>query len=167
MAASDPLPTSLSLDAARDTVLVFGIGNTLRGDDGLGPLVAERLADTFTTGTMTVTPCHQLTFDFAQPISHSQCVILVDAAVGGVPGTIACKRVAPQGDLPHTMLHHMEPEALLASTQALYGSVPPTFLWTVVGEQFDFGETLSPVVEGAIPELIERLTAFIEDCFAD
>lgn len=142
-------------------VLVIGYGNTLRGDDGFGPCAAEQLAATLPTEYVTIMTCHQLTLDLAEIISRADCVILLDAAVGETPGQIAWMRVTPRGDQPHTMLHYMEPGALLAGTQALYGKIPPTYLWTVVGTSFDYTETLSPAVERAIPEVIERLKDFI------
>lgn len=146
-------------------VLVIGYGNALRGDDALGLRVADRLAETFAseceTGNMTVTPTHQLTFDLAEAVSRARCVILVDAATGDQPGTIACRSITPQRDGTNAMLHHMQPEALLASAAALYGSVPPTFLWTVTGEQFDVGAQLSPAVQAALPALETQLTTFV------
>jgi len=149
---------------------VIGYGNALRGDDALGPLLADRLADTFTSeceaGTMIVTPTQQLTFDLAETVSRARCVILVDAAVGDPPGAIACRDITPQGDLAPSMLHHMQPEALLSSAAALYGSAPTTALWTVNGQHFDVGATLSPPVQAALPMLEAQLTATIRRALA-
>lgn len=152
----------LSPDPDSYDVLVIGYGSRVRGDDALGPLVADQLRDIFTTEyRIVVVSTHQLTFDLSEKVSRARCVVLIDAAAGGTPGAITCRRVEPQGDSAPSMLHHMEAGALLASTQVLYGVVPPTTLWSVVGESFEFGESLSPALERAVPELVEQLADFI------
>lgn len=144
-------------------VLVIGYGNPLRRDDGLGQRAAYQLSDVLTTEyPVEVMFTHQLTYDLAESVSRVQHVILIDAAVGDTPGAITCREVLPQGDQPHTLLHHMEAGALLASTLVLYGTAPHTTLWTVVGESFEFGEALSPAVEQALPELMAQIAAYIQ-----
>jgi len=152
----------LSPDPGVVDVLVIGYGSRVRGDDALGPRVADQLSRVFTTEmSVAVVSIHQLTFDLAERISRARCVVLIDAAAGGEPGTITCRRVEPQGDSALSMLHHMEAGALLASTQILYGVVPPATLWTMVGDAFEFGESLSPAIERAMPVLVEQLVNFI------
>ena len=151
-------PTSDGLN-----VLVIGYGSSLRSDDGLGPLVAERLRSIFPNEPVTIISTHQLTFDFAEIISRARCLILIDAMAGDTPGTITCQQVKPEKTQPHSLLHHMEPGALLASTQALYGAVPRAYLWTAAAESFDFGDSLSPAVRRALPEFLAQLTTFIRN----
>lgn len=141
-------------------VLVIGYGNTMRGDDGLGPWAANWLGQDPTL-PVEVIVCQQLTIDLAEPISRAGAVVLVDAARGLIPGAIAHRSVAPEGDQPQSMLHHMKPDALLAAAQALYGAAPSTTLWTVTGQQFEYGDGFSPAVEHALPELLDQLTHFI------
>jgi hypothetical protein len=45
----------------------------------------------------------------------------------------------------------------MALASQLYGPRPPAFCATVTGQNFGHGETLSPVVEAAVPVLIERI----------
>lgn len=156
-----PAPELLLSDPDRIGVLVIGYGNTLRGDDGLGIRVAERLTNSFTRPSAQIMTSHQLTFDMAELISRAQSVVLVDAAVEDTPGAVAYHRIEPQPDQSFSMMHHMEPAALLACTQALYGPVPPTYLWTVTGEAFDFAERLSPAVARVIPHVVTQLERFI------
>ena len=145
-------------------VLVIGYGSTLRGDDGVGPCVADQLAQRSTLPAR-VMACHQLTIDLAEPVSRAGAVVLIDAAravgQGDVPGTITRCRVVPEGDRPHSMLHHMPPGALLAAAQVLYGAAPPTTLWTITGQQFAYGNTLSPVVTQAVPDLLVQLVEYV------
>lgn len=143
-------------------VLVIGYGNTLRGDDGVGRIVAEQLAEVIQSEQVDVLSCHQLTVELAEEISQAHIVILIDAAVGDTPGAIACEEVLPSTTQPTALLHYMEPGVLLASTHGLYGTCPTMFLWTVVGESFEYGEQCSPSVQQVIPDLLQRLVPFVE-----
>ena len=50
-------------------VLVIGYGNSLRGDDGIGPAVAQAFADEDATECADVIVCHQLTPELAESIA--------------------------------------------------------------------------------------------------
>ena len=60
--------------------LVIGYGNTLRGDDGVGPHVAEAIGAMRLPEVHTIV-CQQLSPEHAAPISLAETVIFVDAAV--------------------------------------------------------------------------------------
>ena len=62
------------------SLLVIGYGNTLRGDDGVGPRVAEAVGELNLPGVHTLI-CPLLTPELANPISRAGKVIFVDAAV--------------------------------------------------------------------------------------
>ena len=69
-------------------VLVIGVGNPLRGDDGLGWHAAEHLRERLVELHATVTSCHQLIPELAEPVSRAERVIFIDARVGPTPGTV-------------------------------------------------------------------------------
>ena len=60
---SNKSPTAASRD-----FLVIGYGNTLRGDDGVGPRVAEAIEKLNLPGVRTLV-CQQLSPEHADPIS--------------------------------------------------------------------------------------------------
>lgn len=138
-------------------ILIIGYGNTLRGDDGIGWHAAEQLRTSLTRSDITITTCHQLTMELSEPISEATHLILIDASTGPEPGVIAMTQVEPDRALADSMHHHMLPAALLAYTEALYGVCPPSWLWTVTAAQYDFSEQLSPAVQRAMPELVDRI----------
>jgi hypothetical protein len=47
--------------------------------------------------------------------------------------------------------------ASLAAAQILYGHAPEALLFTVSGGSFDCGETLTPAVAAALPDLLARI----------
>lgn len=59
--------------------LIIGYGNPLRGDDGLGWHVAQRLAAVLPQHRARIEVCHQLTPELAEPISRADLVIFIDA----------------------------------------------------------------------------------------
>src|ERR1035441_6445297 len=61
-------------------LLVIGYGNTLRGDDGVGPRVAEAIEKLNLPGVRTLV-CQQLSPEYADPVSRARTVVFVDAAV--------------------------------------------------------------------------------------
>jgi hydrogenase maturation protease len=138
------------------SILVIGFGNTLRRDDGLGVRAAEQLRGRVPADRVEVMTCHQLTVELCEPVSRAELVILIDAREGGIPGTLHVEEILPQSAVPDPSSHYVEPGALLAYAAALYGCAPRTLLLTVVGESFEFGETLSAPVQQALPELVRK-----------
>jgi Ni,Fe-hydrogenase maturation factor len=53
----------------------------------------------------------------------------------------------------------LTPSALIAGARSLYGHAAETILLTTPGENFEFGEGLSPSVENALGEVVEKVQA--------
>jgi Ni,Fe-hydrogenase maturation factor len=58
-----------------------------------------------------------------------------------------------------TASHHLSPALLLTLTQRLHDRSPELFLCTVRGEQFDFGDSLSPVVQARVGDAVQQIVA--------
>src|SRR5262245_41264787 len=78
---AESLPNSGGIHVP-DGVLVIGYGNTLRGEDGIGPAVAEEVAARGLPGVRVIV-AHQLTPELAADIADARLVVFVDAAVSG------------------------------------------------------------------------------------
>jgi hydrogenase maturation protease len=74
-------------------LLVIGYGNTLRGDDGVGPRVAEAVERLQLPGVRTLI-CQQLSPEHAEMISQAERVVFVDAAVDG-PKEVQLRELVP------------------------------------------------------------------------
>jgi len=129
--------------------LIIGYGNPLRGDDGLGWRVAERLRALIRNPEVEILALHQLTPELMDPISRAGSVIFIDACVGPVPGEIQERSVEPQAS-GAAFSHHATPAALLAGARALYGRAPAATLITVTGADFSVSDRLSPAVGARI-----------------
>jgi hydrogenase maturation protease len=118
-------------------VLVAGIGNVFRTDDGFGCEVARRLAvDPWPDGVRVVDygirGLH-LAYDLLEPWD---ALVIVDALPdGGAVGAVGVLEVGPEdvGRDGRVDAHGMDPATVLASLAALGGSLPPRTL--VVGCQ--------------------------------
>jgi hydrogenase maturation protease len=156
-------------DHAATKVLVVGFGNTLRGDDGLGPLAAQQLGALYASCPMVrVIAAHQLLPELAELASGADLLILIDACHDSPPGHIHCRQIdfadssGPQPPHRRPFIHDLDPTALLQLSHRLYGAAPlRTFVFTVGGADFGFIERLSPPVARAIGELIARVNDMI------
>lgn len=144
------------------TALVIGYGNPLRGDDGAGLVVAERLAAAIDRrADADIRACHQLTPELAEPVSRASLVIFIDAAVDGQPGDIAQADLVPEAP-EGIFTHHVTPATLLAAARDLYGVCPRAVLLSITGAAFELGDRLSPPVERALAVLERQALALIE-----
>lgn len=137
-------------------VLIIGYGNTLRGDDGLGLLAAERLMGLELPAGVRVMARHQLARELAEDIANAGVVIFLDARAGSPPGQIDYTELEPARGKPGPLEHHVEPGVLLAAAEAIYGATPRAFLLTVRSDSFEPGAPLSEAGEASLPELVER-----------
>src|SRR5215472_15949009 len=108
-------------------LLIIGYGNPLRSDDGIGWLVAKELAKLI-GGSATVLTVHQLTPEFAEPVSEADLVIFIDACYEGAPGTWQCETIRGALVPSQTFAHHLTPATLLIYTRAVLNAEPAALL---------------------------------------
>ena len=117
--------------------LVIGIGNTLAADDGIGPLVAERLR---ALTDVRVIVARQITPELAEEIATVGRVVFIDASLTGT--CVEVVRVAPATQWP-ALAHALTPAELLALTRAVYGRYPEARMVTIPGHNFEAGASPS------------------------
>jgi hydrogenase maturation protease len=142
-------------------VLVVGYGNPLRGDDGIGPHVAGRIAARGFPGVR-VLSLVQLVPELAADLAGARLVVFVDARIGGEEGGVEVVPVAASG-APGWAAHAADPGALLALTGAVYGRVPEAVWVLVSGVDFGPGEGLSPAGARNARAAVDRVEALLRD----
>jgi hydrogenase maturation protease len=148
---------------AKARVLVIGYGSPIRGDDAIGPLVADRLSAAGVPEGVAVVSRHILTAELVADLVAHDRVIFLDAAVDGEPGEVRCRELAPDASAMSTMAHFLDPRELLAWCETLYGQVPETFLVSACGASFDYANySLTPLAESAISPMLEQVRRLIE-----
>ena len=151
-------------------VLVACVGNVLRGDDGFGPAVAERLslpagAKVVETGIGGIALLQEL-------MAGWDGLVVVDAVDSGdVPGTVTSS-VPDVGEPVHVPDVHLANPARVLSTAKGMGVLPERVV--IVGCQpadvDELGEGLSPAVERAVElaarEVERTVRGWLEDAAA-
>jgi hydrogenase maturation protease len=142
-------------------ILIVGIGNPLRSDDGLGWHVARERLRELARDDIQVVATQQLTPEISDMASRAELVLFIDAARSGNPGTLRCEQITPAAPAGRHS-HDLSPAGILKLAQELYGRCPAAYILTVAGESFATGDTLSAAVAGAIPALKAQIRLFID-----
>lgn len=154
-------PTGMPAGPGQGT-LVLGVGNVLRGDDGVAFQAILRIAADPRCAGVTAVARHQLTPELAEEVAAATRFILVDADAAGEPGTVRVRRIAPTGG-GDPLSHHVAPEGLLALAQLLYGHAPPAWTVSVTLVSTELGDPLSAPVEAALPAVTDAVARLLED----
>lgn len=123
-------------------LLVLAWGNPSRGDDALGPLLAERLLAQAEVASCSdrveVLTDFQLQVEHALDLVDRERILFVDAALDlAAPFTVHSLRPARGGGIGS---HALAPEAVLQVYQDLLGHPPPpAMLLAIRASAFDLG----------------------------
>ena len=139
-------------------ILVAGVGNVLRGDDGFGPAVAARLsglpagAEVVETGIGGIALLQEI-------LGGCDGLVLIDAVdFGAAPGSLFVFR--PEVDEPEHVpdVHLANPRRVLMMASAM-GALPERVLMVGCQPADDggFGGALSPAVEAAVSAAADRV----------
>lgn len=141
---------------------VYGIGNILMGDDGIGPAVVAYLSSNFTLDPdVTIEDLGTPSLDLPNYLSGYDTVIFIDAvAADAPPGTIRLySREEIVATPPGIRISPHEPtinDALIVLDFA-GGAPKDVVLVGVVPQTLDGGMTLSPAVAGAVPRVAQAV----------
>lgn len=164
-------------------VLIVGCGNASRRDDGVGLYVVRGLARAFglpldeeadevSVAREVATPegpVHlQLRFEqqldivLGDELKDVDLFAVIDAHTGVYPE--ALRRVeAEPGYTSSLTSHHLTADTLAGLSQALHGRAPRTFIFSVLGHDFNFGEDLTPQTQAAADEAVRQLRDLVQE----
>jgi hydrogenase maturation protease len=141
--------------------LLIGYGNPGRGDDGLGPALADAVERVGLAG-VTVETDYQLAAEHAVAVGEHDAVVFADAAVAG-PEPWSFTRVEAKPDLPWST-HGLEPPALLALARHVSSREARAYLLALRGYVFDeFSEELSERARQNLTDAVVFLVAALRD----
>lgn len=127
------------------STLLIGIGNTSRGDDGLGWALAAAVEEE-QLGKLTVVYRHQLQPEDVLLLQQYPIVVFADASVEPVPGGVAvvpCLAAAQA----YRSSHQQSPGTLLYLAATLYNAHPQAWMLAMQAATFEFGASLSPTAQ--------------------
>ena len=137
--------------------LVIGYGNTLRGDDGLGPRTAAAVA-AWNRRDVRAIACHQLGPELAERISTARRVVFVDAAESAGPVRVSPREPGGAGEI---VTHSADPRPLLGLAKALFGRCPPAWWVTIPASSFEFSEELSAPARDGLSIALGRIQSVL------
>jgi hydrogenase maturation protease len=148
------------MTAGQPSIVIIGVGNEYRSDDGAGIAVARRLRPLFPAGVTTLEESGEGAA-LIEAWQGATWVMLVDAVRSGAsPGTIhrLDARAAP---MPTGFFHYSTHAFSVAEAIELARSLDqlPAHLvvYGIEGANFSAGIELSPAVEQAVEAVVERL----------
>jgi hydrogenase maturation protease len=155
--------SSGSTAAVRGDVVVAGIGNEHRRDDGVGPAVAARVA--------TLVPRAQAVGPVTDPLEllglwdGADLAVVIDASRSGTePGTVGVFDMGAGASRPAgTSTHGLGVDVALRLTAALGRGPRRVVVVGVEGDTFGTGVGLSAPVAAAVPLAVRRVVEIIEE----
>lgn len=143
-------------------ILLIGIGNNCRGDDGLGWKFAE-LVESMDLDFIVCEFRYQLQVEDAALASEYDVVYFVDATYEKLQDGFELRPcIALQEESFST--HAQSPGAILQLTNNLYKKFPEAFILAISGEEWGLQTSLSKVAE---KNLLEAASFFAEQFFQE
>ena len=142
------------MDTPRVRCLILACGNTLRGDDGIGPFLCTWAEERFAgePGVRAIAR-QQWSPEIAEDVAAADTVLFVDSSLDQAPGQVLLRELTPVPLKPGLVTHHLGAPELLQVTQDLYGAQPRrACLLTIGASSIELGEELSPAVRQSLPE---------------
>lgn len=128
-------------------LLVLAVGNPSRGDDALGPMLLQRLAQcgVEADGGVELLADFQLQIEHALDLQGRSAVLFVDAARPGVlaPGTGVSLSPLYPAPCRTPLSHALPPQAVMGVAAQMLAQVPPASLLAIEGARFELGQGLS------------------------
>jgi hydrogenase maturation protease len=146
-------------------ILLIGIGNEYRGDDGVG-LVAARELQAKKLPHILVFECSGDGAELMEMWKSAATVILVDAVSSGAkPGTMyrldaLTQPIAASYSFPST--HAFGVAEAIGLARALYQLPPYLVIYAIEGKNFAAGKGLSLEVEQAVREVVAQVASEVQ-----
>jgi hydrogenase maturation protease len=144
-------------------ILLIGIGNEYRGDDDAG-LAAMRALKAKGLPGMLFKECTGDGADLIETWRKEQMVILIDAVSSGAPpGTVYRFDALTQPMLNRYSFHSTHAFGVVEAIElarALHLLPPCLIIYAIEGKNFATGMGLSPEVEKAVQQVVERISQY-------
>ena len=148
------------LDRPCPRILVIGFGNTLRGDDGLGPLIADQVERWGLSNVRTLALA-QLAPELAVELAGADLAIFVDASAESATSGVQVEMIKPLNQVSPALIHASSARFLLGLCQAAYGRLPRSYVVCVPAVDFALGEGLSDLAVDGMRQALHTIRELI------
>lgn len=152
---------SIRLFGTMNDILIIGIGNSLRGDDGIAETIVSSLMSASPDADFLVTT--QLNYEHAQQMAAYRAIVFIDATVQLEPGKWSMTRLIASRELHSGLTHHVTPGDLLTVCKTLYDASPSCFLLSVGANCFDQPDDLTERVKAVVSNIVQYLIEMLHD----
>lgn len=121
-------------------ILVAGIGNPIRSDDGIGPYISQCFEEKKITGVTTAI-YHQLHTELVEEFLRYDCIVICDASVEG--DGVSFYPLQEKLQSPVSSSHHVNAALITSLAKQLYRNEMQVMICSVRAYNFDMGETFS------------------------
>jgi hydrogenase maturation protease len=142
-----------------DRILIIGLGSTLRGDDAVGRLVSEAIADENLPNVVALS-LTQLVPELVTLVVSARAVIFVDASVADQEG-VEVREILPACPLSRRF-HDTGPRELLALTRHCYGRSPLAWLVTIPARDVHIGDQLTDEATRHVAEATREVLRLVQ-----
>jgi hydrogenase maturation protease len=149
--------------ALNTRVVVIGVGNTYRRDDGVGPAVAAAINEQALPGVRVVTGIED-PMNLLEAWSGAALALLVDAAVvsPSMPGRIHRVTADDVASVRGISSHSLDVAQVFALGQTLGRAPDRLVVFTVETADVGHGVGLTPQVSSAVPDVVAAVLAEID-----
>ena len=142
-------------------MLVIGIGNPAREDDGLGPAAAGIIEHT-SIPDVTVDADYQPVVEDAARLAEYDTVVFVDASING-PEPFSFAPVVPERQESYST-HTLRPSGVAALARDLFDADAETYVLGIRGYSFNhFTETMTPQALDNLKKAVDFLIPVLTD----
>jgi len=141
-------------------ILVIGIGNPLRSDDGVGPYIADCIEARGLKGVK-VWVTQQLMMEDLERMLEFKRVILVDASVNDHVLDFRLIEDITANNISSS--HHLSAETFVSLANNIYHKKLKLHLCSIKGISFDVGNKISPIVLKKAQEAIQLICRSIKE----
>ena len=150
------------MTSERPSIVIIGVGNEYRSDDGVGVVIARRLKAQLPTEIKILEGSGEGA-SLLEAWQGATSVVVLDAAHSGAPpGTIhrfdASTEAIPSAFLNYSTHAFSVAEAVELS-RVLHELPPRMIVYGIEGSNFEAGVGLSPVVEDAVTLVVARVVS--------
>ena len=126
-------------------MLLIGIGNCSRRDDGLGWAFLDNIKKKLPPGVELIYK-YQLNIEDAEMITEADNVIFIDAYSGELENGISFEKCLPVDSFEFTT-HALSPGVIVSLCKNLYDSEPDAYVLKIQGREWELKDGLSNLAE--------------------
>ena len=134
-------------------MLIIGIGNCSRRDDGLGWAFLDEIKKKMPVGPELIYK-YQLNIEDAEMITEADTIIFIDAFSGELENGFSFEECLPVDSFEFTT-HALSPGVIVSLCKNLYDSEPNAYVLKIQGTEWELKDGLSPLAEINLQKALE------------